>query len=332
MSESSERKDAYRTLCETEPSIPLFSQSWWLDAAAGAASWDVVLIEKGGKIEAALPYVRRKRLGLTILTVPNLTPALGPWLRPYKGKPAKAIAREKNLLTDLFAALPDHGLYQQNWNVEHKNWQPLFWKGFEQSTGYTYRLESLADTDAIWGAMEQNTRNDVRKARDREGVIVRSAASTNELLEVCNKTFYRQGMKPPYSLAFVAGLVDAAKARNAVDLLVAVDADGNLHAGAMIVYDDNAAYYLMGGGDPEFRNSGAASLVLWEAILRSKERVSTFDFEGSMIEPIERFFRGFGGTLTPYLRIHKAQSVHGQLYLVAQKLKQQRRSKTAQAA
>lgn len=332
MSDSSDRRDAYRALCETEPSIPLFSRAWWLDAAAGVGNWDVLLIEKGGKIDAALPFVRRKRLGLTILTVPNLTPALGPWLRPYKGKPAKTLAREKSLLTDLFDALPEHGLYQQNWNVERKNWQPLYWKGFEQSTGYTYRLEDLSDTDDIWRSMDQHTRRNITKAQKELGISVRLARTTTEFLSVADKTFERQGLKPSYSQEYVAGLVDAAKARNAVDLLVAVHADGNVHAGAMIVYDDNTAYYLMGGGDPEFRNSGAASLVLWEAILRSKERVSAFDFEGSMMEPIERFFRGFGGALTPYLRIHKARSVRGQLYLVAQKLKQQRRSKTAQAA
>ena len=28
-----------------------------------------------------------------------------------------------------------------------------------------------------------------------------------------------------------------------------------------------------------------------------------FDFEGSVVEPVERFFRGFGGTLRPYFRI-----------------------------
>lgn len=32
-----------------------------------------------------------------------------------------------------------------------------------------------------------------------------------------------------------------------------------------------------------------------------------FDFERSMIPQIERYFRGFGGQLTPYYRINKAK-------------------------
>lgn len=44
-----EKKELYRKLCEQEPSIPLFSQAWWLDAVCGEAAWDVALVEKGGK-------------------------------------------------------------------------------------------------------------------------------------------------------------------------------------------------------------------------------------------------------------------------------------------
>ncbi|EAP77337.1 GNAT family N-acetyltransferase [Roseovarius nubinhibens] len=325
MSDVKIRQSAYQALCETEASIPLFSQAWWLDAAVGPEAWDVALVRKGERIEAALPFYVRQRFGITVLTVPNLTPALGPWLRPYAGKSNKRIARQKSLLTDLFQSLPPHDLYQQNWHVDQQNWQPLYWKGYEQSTGYTYRLEDLSDTDAIWRAMDQNNRNDIRKARDREGVRIRQAVSTKEAVDVCGKTFERQGLSVPYSESYVESLVSAAERHGAVDLLVAEGQSCELHAAAIIVYGPDTAYYIMGGGDPEHRNSGAASLILWEAIQRSSERVKIFDFEGSMIEPIERFFRGFGGRQTPYMSIRRAASWKGQAYLGLQRLKQVRR-------
>jgi hypothetical protein len=64
----------------------------------------------------------------------------------------------------------------------------------------------------------------------------------------------------------------------------------------------------MGGGDPHLRTSGAGSLVLWEAIKFAATVSEQFDFEGSMIEPVERFFRAFGGTPTPYFSIQKLSS------------------------
>lgn len=333
MCDENTNKNLYRSLCEKERSIPIFSQAWWLDAAAGEENWDVVLVVKGGLIEGALPYVVTERFGLTILTMPNLTPALGPWLRPCSGRHHTIIARGKDLLTQLFDALPDYDVYQQNWSVERQNWQPLYWKGFEQTTGYTYRLNDISDTDAIWAAMHQNNRNDIRKARDRNKVSIRAAKSIEEVLDVCNKTFERQNLSVPYSREYVKRIADAAAHQNAIDLLIAEGPDGNLHAGAIIVYGHDVAYYILGGGDPELRNSGAATLILWEAILRSRERVRIFDFEGSMIESIERFFRGFGGELTPYMSLRKANSWRGRTFLFAQDVKKgRRRGKNGEAA
>ena len=61
----------------------------------------------------------------------------------------------------------------------------------------------------------------------------------------------------------------------------------------------------MGGGDPEFRNSGAASLLIWEGIKFAHNHSEIFDFEGSMIESIERFFRGFGAVPRVYYNVTK---------------------------
>ena len=64
-------------------------------------------------------------------------------------------------------------------------------------------------------------------------------------------------------------------------------------------------YYLWGGSDPQFRNSGTNSYCLWEAIKFSASVTKAFDFEGSMIKPFEKFFRAFGGKLTPYFHVYK---------------------------
>ncbi|KZZ15518.1 hypothetical protein A3751_17170 [Oleiphilus sp. HI0080] len=42
---------------------------------------------------------------------------------------------------------------------------------------------------------------------------------------------------------------------------------------------------------------------MWEAIKFASTVTKRFDFEGSMIEPIERFFRGFGAMQKPYFQI-----------------------------
>ena len=50
------------------------------------------------------------------------------------------------------------------------------------------------------------------------------------------------------------------------------------------------------------------SLCMWEAIKFASTVTKKFDFEGSMIESVERFFRAFGAVQKPYIHITKTPS------------------------
>ena len=51
-----------------------------------------------------------------------------------------------------------------------------------------------------------------------------------------------------------------------------------------MVCDNTTMYYLMSGGNPKYRNSGATSLLLWNTIQDASKTNLKFDFEGSIIE------------------------------------------------
>jgi len=300
-------KAQYRILCETEPSIPLFSQAWWLDAVAGD-SWNVVVVEKGGEIQAAMPYVMKQKFGLTLLTQPALTQNLGPWIRPTHAKYAKRLSREKDLMQALIDQLPSYTHFQQNWHHTVTNWLPFYWKGFEQTTRYTYRIDDLEDEETVWKEVQSNIKRDIRKASNREGVVVRDDLGIDEFFSLNEMVFARQGKTLPYTKAFVENLDAAAAERKARKIFIAEDSQGRRHAGVYLVWDSKSAYYLMGGGDPKLRNSGATSLCMWEAIKFASTVTQSFDFEGSMIEPVERFFRAFGARQTPYYAVSHTPS------------------------
>ncbi len=303
-------KDRYRHLCEAEASIPLFSRAWWLDAAAGDA-WRVVLVEKGDEVVAAMPYVLKKRFGFTLLSQPPLTQTLGPWLRPTNAKYAKRLSREKDLMEALIQRLPHYHHFVQNWHFERTNWLPFYWHGFSQTTRYTYRIEQLCDKSEgdIWAGLQQKVRTDIKKAKNREGLRIRDDLPLDAFLRLNRMVFQRQGRTPAYTSACVERLDKAAVERGCRKMLIAEDAQGRHHAGVYIVWDDNSAYYIMGGGDPALRNSGATSLCMWEAIRFAATVTHGFDFEGSMLEPVERFFRAFGAVQTPYYHLSHTPSV-----------------------
>ena len=78
-------------------------------------------------------------------------------------------------------------------------------------------------------------------------------------------------------------------------------------AAVFCVFDKRKAYYLIGGYDSADTHAGAGAACMQEAILKAKSLgLEMFDFEGSVIPAIERYFRGFGGELTPYFTANRA--------------------------
>lgn len=59
----------------------------------------------------------------------------------------------------------------------------------------------------------------------------------------------------------------------------------------------------MPGADPELRQTAAAFPLHWEAINYTVTVAERYDFEGSIIQPIENTFRGFGARQRPYFLI-----------------------------
>jgi len=170
-------------------------------------------------------------------------------------------------------------------------------------TRYTYVVDDLTDPDKIWNGFRENIKTDIRKAEKKLETISNSDIDT--FLYMDELTFKRQGQKLPYSREFVKRLDNVLKERNARRMFFAVDSENRIHAATYIIWDEKSAYYLMSGSNPQLRNSGATSLLIWESIKFASKVTKKFDFEGSIMEPIERFFRAFGGNQMPYFQIMK---------------------------
>jgi len=129
-----------------------------------------------------------------------------------------------------------------------------------------------------------------------------------EFIRLHKLTFMRQKWAYPYSEEMIRRVDRAFAERGLRKILLAVDENGKSHCGGYFANDGKTVYYLMGAGDPDLRKSGASSLLVWKGIEWASAAGMPFDFEGSMVEPIERFFRAFGAVQTPYFNIKKEAS------------------------
>jgi lipid II:glycine glycyltransferase (peptidoglycan interpeptide bridge formation enzyme) len=300
-------KNRYTHFCNHENSIPLFSQAWWLDATAGENNWDVVLVEKGGEIYGSLPFCIRKKACLKLSSMPKVTQTIGPFIKYPRGqKYYKKLSWEKSILTKLIEQLPKVSYFNQNFHHSITNWLPFFWQGFSQSTRYSYQIKNISLDD-----LEKEFETDIRRRRtkaQKAGIAIVESTDIVKFYELNSKTFLRQNKKIPYSLSFVKKLYDTCCAHNSCKLYFARNIDGEIIAANFLVFDDNVVYYLMGGIEPRHKDIGGMDLVLYESIKFAISSDRVFDFEGSMIESIEKYFRSFGAIQVPYHNITKTNS------------------------
>jgi hypothetical protein len=285
--------------------VPLFSQAWWLDAVCPPQSWDVLLFEENGRIEAALPYQLSRKWGIRFVINPTLTQGTGIWYRRHEGESEQdRLGREKKAAAHIVAELDRLKLafFMQHFSPEITNWLPFYWSGFTQTTRYTYRIPDISNPQACFEAMNYAKQKQIRKA---EELRVTTSITAGAFYRHHAQTLRAKGKKIFYPQALLERIYAAASARNQLLVIGLEDADGSQHTALFIVFDRHSAYNLISSIAPEHAASGASSRVVFEAIKHLSTTCKAFDFEGSMDEGIENSFRQFGALQTPYFRVIK---------------------------
>lgn len=297
--------DVIEKFIDDSPQGTIFTRPGWLEAVA-PGSWDYIILKSGDRIKAMMPTVEVKKFYYKIFKMPPLTQSLGILFPPSESKYVHRLSEETKTMLELINLIPDFHFFSERFHPTFTNWLPFYWKGFSQTTRYTYILKDLLDTEKIWKNMRSNIRREIRKAQKVVNVVVKP--DIDRLVEMIFKSYARQKLTPGFPTSTLIRIHEYCHPNDWDRIFFAEDASGNIHASLYLIIDPNSAYYLIGGSDPDLRTSGAMSLLMWEAIQFSATVTKQFNFEGSMIRPIERFFRAFGGEQVPYFEISKSKS------------------------
>ena len=162
----------------------------------------------------------------------------------------------------------------------------------------------LDDLEDVWRGMDSSKRNHIRRA-EKDGIYVESGNDFEAIFALVEKTFERQEKEATFkSTAFKYNEVLSQKGQ--CNSFSARNKEGEAIAAVYIVWDEKRSYQLLAGYNPVKVHSGASAMAIWKAIQFTKEELGLnhYDFEGSMIQPVEKFFRKFGGKLTPYYSVN----------------------------
>jgi len=273
---------------------------WWNEVVK--EDWEVLVLVKNDEAYAVWPYYKRKKMGVNFLANPHFSPYVGPFLtNPKNAKVSKKIAFEHDSYSALIDQLPKAQVMEFNFPLSFNNGLAFNWNGFKTGLKYTYLLNLNLAEDELFASFRENIRRQIKKAEKNFKII--DSSDANLLKEMLNNSFSNS-----IPLSYFERLVTYVEKNKCGELKVAAF-DNSIQASVLTIWDNDSAYYLIGGKEIGATNYGAMSLLLWNSIKNSKQRgLKLFNFEGSSIKNVEHYLRGFGGELVSSHRYEKNSS------------------------
>jgi hypothetical protein len=303
-------EDLYSEFAEklaTKTQLPVFASSQWL-SLYGKELKRFGLFEKNEIPKAVFLACSESKGLLKILKTPAYMPSCSLIMDNPGQNKVKRHSKEKKWLTEIAAFLKEksRSVVFLAFPPEYIDFQPFLWAGLKVTPQYTYRLNLQNDLKAIELGMSPERRNDLKRAV-KDGVTLEQTNDYKVVEQIISKTFARKDKSFDRKLVSKI-LFEFATEANSFAFVAKYN--GVNCATSFIVHNGHTAYYLLGGYDHKNTHAGAGACAVWKAIQYSQKLgLETFDFEGSMIPEVERYFRGFGGELTPYYLVHKGPFV-----------------------
>ncbi|MCO5247472.1 MAG: GNAT family N-acetyltransferase [Chitinophagales bacterium] len=305
-------KEQYRHWVKNH-NLPLYLQPDWLDVVTkNSSQWDTVFsYNDKDEIQGFWVYVFKQQGFWSKLTMPPFTPYMGPrLLYPHPLNEYQRISFENKVLEDLIQQLPHFSDIQFKWTAGYENWLAFYWKGYSQQTAYTYILGDLSNLDFIFENFKDSLKRQIRKAENSVKVVL--DGKVENAIQML-KTSLSADSQYLADEVLLNNLHQVMRPSNQPIILEARDDSNQLLAAIYLIRDKEEMLYLYGGYDKKYSNSGAMALLFWEAIKLAHEKELSFNFEGSMLNGVERFFRSFGAKLVPVFTLSKSKFPYKQI-------------------
>lgn len=293
----------YDELVDGSTEGTIFHKSWWLkmfkDYYGSSYKIDFYGAFENDELISGLPVPLHNKLGIRFIYHPKLTPYLGSFHSHGKGKVYGEITRKKKV-DEEFAGVLNRlkNCIYYSFHYNNIDMQPFKWKGFDVGVQYTYTL-NLDNLDRIWNNMDKTRRHDINKCCKQDYNI--KLNKIEDFIELNKISMKRQGHKI-LSEKLWQTVFNGCKQHKCCEVFTAYQ-DSVAKASLLLVWDNKCGHYLAGGINNN--SEGVMSLLMWEAIKYTKEKLylNEFDFEGSNIRSIEFYFRKFGGSIRPIFYI-----------------------------
>lgn len=290
---------------KAEPLIGVFASEKWLSVYGK----DLILIgiyKDENQMIGGFYYTKVKKLGLSMIKLPPYTPHCALFFQSESKNLSSVNNFSKEIMQEVCTYLEKEkcALSILAFPYTVKDLQHFIWNNYKVIPNYTYLIDLTKSIEEIKSHFDSKHRNAINKAL-KEGVVT---AFNNEDPEK-NFQFFKNSLLAAGANVYEKELrqIFISFSDPSNSFTVSAYLNDKLVGKVHCIYDKRSCYYLLGGVDKDAGVQGINNLLVLGAIEKAKALGCTiFDFEGSMLKGVEKFFRGFGPELVPYYTVNKA--------------------------
>jgi len=263
----------------------VYAFSWYLDKVC--EDWEALI---AGDYELVMPLTSQKKYKISFLVQPYYTQQLGVFS-------TKRLMPET--LSYFIEAIPQKYRFI---NINLNTFNNIEINDFTIYDKITYELDLIEGYKKLYSKFSTNTRRNIKKS-EKNKVSISPNISASELLNL-----KKNNSAIPYTddiMSTARRVISAALIKHIGKIYGAYTDRNTLCAAAFFISTHNKAIYLIGASTEEGKTNGTMTAIMNFYIKENAEKNLTLDFEGSNIESVARFFKGFGAKKCSYQNLQR---------------------------
>ncbi len=292
--------------CESaEPSIGVFGSKKWLSIYENNLNL-IGIYKDEQQLIGGFYFLNTKKCGFKFIKLPPYTPHCGLFFLVDSKNNSSISSFSKEIMNEVceYFSSQRSALTVLAFPSNIIDFQPFIWNKYKVIPNYTYRINLVNSLEYIISNFDSKNRNVINRAIKDDVQVTENTLTKEELfyffvdsLNTTNANVYDEELKNVF-LKF---------SDDANSFSIVAHKNKELLGVVFCIFDRDICYYLLGGVNKKSGVQGVNNLLVQRSIEKAKELgCKIFDFEGSMLKGVEKFFRGFGPELIPYFTVNKA--------------------------
>ncbi len=257
----------------------IYAEAWYLDMVC-PENWDALILND---YEAVMPLPLKSKMGLTYIQQPIWTQQLGVFY---------TLKITEQLTTAFLQATPKK-MAMVSLNLNESN----LVSDLELAVKTNLIVDLNSSLETLQSKFSTNTKRNSNKANKAGLIVDLESKDINRFID-----FFKSNIQNPiseYHYNTLSKLVEFA-VNNNKGFIALVKLDNEIVAASFILKSNNRLIYRTGTSNPKGKELKAMFLLVNKLIQQYADSNYMLDFEGSELEGVARFYKGFGAANVPY--------------------------------